>query len=133
MLCSRNMRDLESVVANVSKDRLAFKGNPLSSEYDYKVNEFVLEEKLDGERIQLHKKGETFSYFSRSVDFLLFLLSIGCPDGAFISPRRKANDYTYLYGSSYEKGKGSLTPFLNGLLQPGVEEFVQFPLPPVEI
>lgn len=39
---------------------------------------FYIEEKLDGERIQLHKKGDSFKYWSR-----------------------KAKDYTYLYGASY--------------------------------
>lgn len=39
---------------------------------------FYVEEKLDGERVQLHKSGDTFKYWSR-----------------------KAKDYTYLYGAGY--------------------------------
>lgn len=31
----------------------------------YTNNEFIVEEKLDGERIQLHKVGENYRYFSR--------------------------------------------------------------------
>jgi DNA ligase-4 len=31
----------------------------------YNNNEFIVEEKLDGERIQLHKVGDQFRYFSR--------------------------------------------------------------------
>ncbi|CED85204.1 dna ligase 4 [Phaffia rhodozyma] len=49
--------------------------------------DFMVEEKIDGERIQLHKKGDRFQYWSR-----------------------QAKDYTYLYGSS--KDEGSLTPWI---------------------
>ena len=34
---------------------------------DTKVEGFVMEEKLDGERIQLHKRGNEFFYCSRRV------------------------------------------------------------------
>ncbi|KAL1676611.1 DNA ligase IV-like protein [Schizophyllum commune] len=49
--------------------------------------EFIIEEKLDGERMQLHKMGNQFYYSSR-----------------------KGKDYTYLYGSHV--GVGSLTPYI---------------------
>ncbi|KAF9071362.1 DNA ligase 4 [Rhodocollybia butyracea] len=49
--------------------------------------EFFIEEKLDGERMQLHKRGNEYFYCSR-----------------------KGTDYTYLYGK--HKATGSLTPRL---------------------
>lgn len=57
--------------------------------YHYAQDEFIIEEKLDGERIQLHKIGDSYHYFSR-----------------------KAHDYTYLYGKDAIEGSGSLTPFI---------------------
>ncbi|CAG8671169.1 4210_t:CDS:2, partial [Paraglomus occultum] len=51
---------------------------------------FWMEEKLDGERIQLHKAGDKFAYYSR-----------------------RAIDYTHLYGES--KDEGSLTPYIYNL------------------
>ena len=49
---------------------------------------FVMEIKLDGERMQLHKQGGRYKYFSRT-----------------------GKDYTYMYGeSAYE---GSLTPHIH--------------------
>lgn len=35
-------------------------------------SEFFIEEKLDGERMQLHKRGNEYLYFSRSVNFFHF-------------------------------------------------------------
>ena len=32
---------------------------------DVKADGFIMEEKLDGERIQLHKRGDEFRYYSR--------------------------------------------------------------------
>ncbi|KAG8877921.1 DNA ligase (ATP) [Tulasnella sp. 331] len=49
--------------------------------------EFIMEEKLDGERMQLHKRGNQFFYCSR-----------------------KGKDYTYLYGATV--GEGALTPWI---------------------
>ncbi|KAF8325377.1 ATP dependent DNA ligase domain-containing protein, partial [Cantharellus anzutake] len=48
---------------------------------------FFMEEKLDGERLQLHKRRNEFFYCSR-----------------------KGKDYTYLYGGN--RSEGSLTPFI---------------------
>ncbi|KAF5388657.1 hypothetical protein D9757_004750 [Collybiopsis confluens] len=50
-------------------------------------SEFYIEEKLDGERMQVHKRGNEYFYCSR-----------------------KGKDYTYLYGKHI--GTGSLTPYL---------------------
>ncbi|GAA6040368.1 hypothetical protein JCM8097_007579 [Rhodosporidiobolus ruineniae] len=66
---------------------------------EYRDDEFMIEEKLDGERIQLHKIGDEYQYHSR-----------------------KAKDYTYLYGKDYEEG--SLTPFLQDALIDGIEEVI---------
>ncbi|KIM34526.1 hypothetical protein M408DRAFT_325903 [Serendipita vermifera MAFF 305830] len=60
---------------------------------------FKVEEKLDGERIQLHKRGDTYFYCSR-----------------------KSKDYTYLYGKS--PTEGSLTPFLHASFNPDVHECI---------
>lgn len=62
---------------------------------------FKVEEKLDGERIQLHKRGTQYFYCSR-----------------------KSKDYTYLYGK--HPGEGSLTPYIHGAFNPAVTEYVPF-------
>ncbi|KAJ8095206.1 DNA ligase (ATP) [Marasmius tenuissimus] len=61
--------------------------------------EFIIEEKLDGERIQLHKRGNEYYYCSR-----------------------KGKDYTYMYGKHV--GVGTLTPFLDKAFHPGVENII---------
>ncbi|KUJ22154.1 ATP-dependent DNA ligase [Mollisia scopiformis] len=70
--------------------------------------EFWIEEKLDGERMQLHMKpdpnvkgGRKFAFWSR-----------------------KGKDYTYLYGSSLEDQNSSLTRFLKDAFDPGVESII---------
>ncbi|KAG8833158.1 DNA ligase (ATP) [Serendipita sp. 399] len=60
---------------------------------------FKVEEKLDGERIQLHKRGTLYFYCSR-----------------------KSKDYTYLYGK--QPGEGSLTPYIHESFNPEVEECI---------
>lgn len=82
MLCKRPPKDLADAVKN-------FKGAP-----------FKVEEKLDGERIQLHKRGDAYFYCSR-----------------------KSKDYTYLYGKS--PTEGSLTPFFHTSFDPKVYEQVK--------
>ncbi|KAK4699162.1 DNA ligase 4, partial [Phenoliferia sp. Uapishka_3] len=104
MLCQRNQRDLEDVVKHMRKERQPnadADAAALRSKDDedfYTKEEFMIEEKLDGERMQLHKVGERYMYCSR-----------------------KSTDYTYLYGK--DKSSGSLTPFIHDLLE-GVEEIV---------
>ena len=73
---------------------------------------FWIEEKLDGERIQLHKQGRKFRFFSR------------CHDPLFLSliSSRKAKDYTYLYGSSFDDSESSLTRFLRSAFVENCEE-----------
>jgi DNA ligase 4 len=61
--------------------------------------EFFIEEKLDGERMQLHKRGNEYFYCSR-----------------------KGKDYTYLYGKHV--GTGSLTPYIAKAFDERVDEYV---------
>jgi DNA ligase 4 len=61
--------------------------------------EFFIEEKLDGERVQLHKRGNEYFYCSR-----------------------KGKDYTYLYGKHV--GTGSLTPHIAKAFDERVDEYV---------
>lgn len=61
--------------------------------------EFIIEEKLDGERMQLHKRGNEYFYCSR-----------------------KGKDYTYLYGSHV--GTGSLTPFIESAFDSRIENII---------
>jgi len=52
---------------------------------------FWIEEKLDGERIQIHKDGENYRYWSRN-----------------------STDFTHLYGATPREG--SLTPFIHAMI-----------------
>ncbi|KZP01667.1 ATP-dependent DNA ligase [Calocera viscosa TUFC12733] len=81
MLCKRPRRELQDVVKLMER------------------KEFIIEEKLDGERIQLHKRGKEYYYCSR-----------------------KGKDYTYLYGQHV--GTGSLTPFIDGAFAAGVDNVI---------
>ncbi|KAJ7449621.1 DNA ligase IV [Mycena latifolia] len=62
-------------------------------------SEFIIEEKLDGERMQLHKRGNEYFYCSR-----------------------KGKDYTYLYGKHL--ATGSLTPYIDKAFDPRVEDII---------
>ncbi|KAF8892072.1 ATP dependent DNA ligase domain-containing protein [Infundibulicybe gibba] len=61
--------------------------------------EFIIEEKLDGERMQLHKRGNEYFYCSR-----------------------KGKNYTYLYGSHI--GIGSLTPYIDKAFDPRIDDII---------
>ena len=76
---------------------------------------FIIEEKLDGERIQLHKWGNEYFFCSRSVCCVSHgkLLRYVC---------RKGKDYTYLYGKHV--GTGSLTPYIDVAFDERVDEYV---------
>jgi DNA ligase-4 len=54
MLCKRQFQDFEGIIKTMN-----YHGN------DVKNDGFIMEEKLDGERIQLHKRGDEFRYYSR--------------------------------------------------------------------
>ncbi|KAI1206594.1 ATP-dependent DNA ligase [Annulohypoxylon truncatum] len=71
-------------------------------------DEFWIEEKLDGERMQLHMEeddetpgGKRFRFWSR-----------------------KAKDYTYLYGNGFKDENGSLTRHLKDAFAPGVRNII---------
>ena len=76
---------------------------------------FILEEKLDGERMQLHKRGNEYFYCSRWASIHLFWNTRSIHD-------RKGKDYTYLYGKHV--GTGSLTPFVDAAFDERIEEWV---------
>ncbi|KAF9517980.1 hypothetical protein BS47DRAFT_1290225 [Hydnum rufescens UP504] len=84
MLCGRSKTLRDAVKAIVS---------------DSKEKTFIMEEKLDGERMQLHKRGNEFLYCSR-----------------------KGKDYTHLYGSNVSNG--SLTPFIAEAFDPRVTDVI---------
>lgn len=62
---------------------------------------FWVEQKLDGERMQLHMQNGDFKFFSR-----------------------KAKDYTYLYGSSVSDPQGSLTRHLGHAFDENVDSII---------
>ncbi|KAL2397089.1 DNA ligase 4 [Exophiala dermatitidis] len=71
-------------------------------------DEFWIEEKLDGERMQLHmitddsiEGGRRFQFWSR-----------------------KAKDYTYLYGKGFYDKEGALTQFIKDAFRPNVENII---------
>ncbi len=67
--------------------------------------EFWVEEKLDGERMQMHmvteEDGKKFQWWSR-----------------------KAKDYTYLYGKSFDDPNGALTQSIKNCFAEGVENII---------
>ncbi|GAA5981421.1 hypothetical protein JCM10908_004104 [Rhodotorula pacifica] len=99
MLCWRSHSHLEDVVKAMHRSRNAFDPSRQLEPGEYGNREFIVEEKLDGERIQLHKQGKRFQYFSRH-----------------------AKNYTYLYGENATSG--SLTPFLGDAIDDEVEEVI---------
>ncbi|KAM0793512.1 hypothetical protein ACM66B_000951 [Microbotryomycetes sp. NB124-2] len=103
MLCFRSKRDLDNVVKLVTSDRPAVHTTWTEREKDNQffcdASEFLIEEKLDGERIQLHMKGSEFKYWSR-----------------------KTKDYTMQYGPN--RHSGSLTPFIYDCFSDMIEEIV---------
>ena len=73
---------------------------------------FWIEEKLDGERIQLHKRDTEFRFFSRYF-----------PDILLTQIQRKAKDYTYLYGNSLDDEDSSLTRHLKDAFVEDADEY----------
>ncbi|KAM7202273.1 DNA repair and recombination protein MUS53 [Naviculisporaceae sp. PSN 640] len=70
--------------------------------------EFWIEEKLDGERMQMHMKEDST-----------------VPGGfRFAFWSRKAKDYTYLYGSGLKDDNSALTRHLKDAFHPGVRELI---------
>ncbi|KAH8925427.1 ATP-dependent DNA ligase [Atractiella rhizophila] len=85
MLCKRNEKNVESIVKKMNENSGG--------------KDFIIEEKMDGERIQMHMRGREFRYFSR-----------------------KDKNYTYLYGK--DKTSGSLTKYMSKAIPENVEEII---------
>ncbi|CAH7667372.1 ATP dependent DNA ligase domain-containing protein [Phakopsora pachyrhizi] len=64
-----------------------------------KVLEFIIEEKMDGERVQVHKRGDQYRYWSRN-----------------------GKEYTSFYGP--DPSEGCLTPWLHSAFKPEVSELI---------
>lgn len=96
MLCKRPTKKIEETVREMGG------------------TEFIIEEKLDGERMQLHKRGNEYFYCSRFVILFAFVRVVRP------SQTSKGKDYTYLYGKNI--GSGSLTPFIDKAFDPRVDE-----------
>ncbi|RMZ87415.1 hypothetical protein DV736_g5359, partial [Chaetothyriales sp. CBS 134916] len=71
-------------------------------------NEFYIEEKLDGERMQLHMRRDEAIEGGRRFRFW----------------SRKAKDYTYLYGEGLKDEKGSLTKYLKEAFAEDVDSII---------
>ncbi|KAK5078865.1 DNA ligase (ATP) [Lithohypha guttulata] len=78
--------------------------------------EFWIEEKLDGERMQLHMRTSTHVRNKSDTD--------RDPWKEFSYWSRKAKDYTYLYGCSFDDEKSALTRHLRNAFNEGVESVV---------
>ncbi|GAA5924604.1 hypothetical protein JCM1841_003439 [Sporobolomyces salmonicolor] len=99
MLCGRLKGSLQDITRMMKRGRPNFDQSKPLEEGAFRNEEFIIEEKLDGERIQLHKTGDAWHYYSR-----------------------KAKDYTYLYGATKESG--SLTPFIHELFNEEIDELI---------
>lgn len=84
MLAKRSAKDLPDIVSMM-----------LSGKH----KEFLIEEKMDGERMQLHKSGEKYQFWSRT-----------------------GKDYTYLYGA--DPSTGLLTPYIHTAFKSAVDEVI---------
>jgi len=131
MLCYRTQRNLHDVIKSMRVGRGGTNGPPAG---EYGPQEFLIEEKLDGERIQMHKQGGTFLYSSRCalVSLSLARAGLGLARATRTDSRRfilcsKNKDYTYLYGNN--KDSGSLTPYIQDCLRDDIEECVFPPWP----
>lgn len=60
---------------------------------------FWIETKIDGERVQIHKDGDNYRYWSRN-----------------------STEFTHLYGATPKEG--SLTPFIHPLINPKAEKLI---------
>lgn len=68
MLSSRNKRHIANIVTKMKDGRdkvQPFTGSEEDREFYYAKDEFMIEEKIDGERLQLHKDGNNYQWYSR--------------------------------------------------------------------
>ena len=102
MLCKRPTRKIEETIRDMGGSK------------------FYIEEKLDGERMQLHKRGNEYFYCSRSASYIQpTAVRHAAAELMFL---RKGKDYTYLYGKHV--GTGSLTPYIDEAFDERVDECV---------
>lgn len=101
-----NSVSLTEIVKAMRKNRAPPDPNATSADgpFDFTDEQFIIEEKVDGERIQLHailsETGDVqFKYYSR-----------------------RGKDYTYLYGK--DQHSGSLTPAIYDQFAEGITEYV---------
>lgn len=81
--------------------------------------EFWIEEKLDGERMQIHMRTTTHNPEDPNDK-----VNEVAPWKEFKFWSRKAKDYTYLYGSSFDDEKSALTRHLRDAFDPGVDNVI---------
>lgn len=127
MFCFRLKGGLSDIVRHMKKGRPNTVDDAPVQPGAYTNDEFILEEKLDGERIQLHKVGDSYRYFSRLVSHSPHSSErvLTC-ERSKPSLHRKAKDYTHLYGA--DSRAGSLTPYIGDLINSDVQEYVHLRL-----
>ncbi|KAL6061109.1 hypothetical protein STEG23_032481 [Scotinomys teguina] len=93
---SVGLSDISITLFSAFKPMLAAVADVERVEKDMKQQSFYIETKLDGERMQMHKDGEVYRYFSRN-----------------------GYNYTDQFGASPQEG--SLTPFIHGAFRTDVQ------------
>ncbi|XP_012878466.1 PREDICTED: DNA ligase 4 [Dipodomys ordii] len=93
---SVGLSDISITLFSAFKPMLAAIADIERIEKDMKNQGFYIETKLDGERMQMHKDGDVYQYFSRN-----------------------GFDYTQQFGASSREG--SLTPFIHGAFRPDIQ------------
>ncbi|XP_015339575.1 DNA ligase 4 [Marmota marmota marmota] len=93
---SVGLTDISITLFSAFKPMLAAIANIEHIEKDMRHQSFYIETKLDGERMQMHKDGDVYQYFSRN-----------------------GYNYTEQFGASPQEG--SLTPFIHNAFQPNVQ------------
>ncbi|XP_072034969.1 DNA ligase 4-like [Amphiura filiformis] len=93
------MDDVAMTVFSPFSPMLGMKAKPHQVEKIMNHKGFYIETKLDGERMQLHKKGDSFKYFSR-----------------------RSHDYSHAFGK--DDMEGSLTPHIANCFKSDVKECI---------
>ncbi|GBN59991.1 DNA ligase 4 [Araneus ventricosus] len=96
---SARLHEIEISIFSPFRPMLAEMALPNQVEGLMKGKPFIIETKYDGERLQLHKDGSSYMYFSR---------------GGF--------DCTETYGST--PSQGSITPFIHKSFKPGINKCI---------
>ncbi|XP_029460405.1 DNA ligase 4 [Rhinatrema bivittatum] len=96
---SVSLTDVSIMLFSAFKPMLASIANIQHIEKQMHHQSFYIETKLDGERLQMHKDGDVYKYFSRN-----------------------AYDYTHQFGAS--PLEGSLTPFIHNVFKTNVQNCI---------